>query len=204
MRQKLIIFVKAPRPGFVKTRLAQAIGPEKACVAYKKLVTVLLDRLGTIKEVELRFAPDDAASQIAPWLHPTWRAVPQGGGDLGERLRGAFDDAFAEGCERVTIIGSDCPTITANDIAESWNLLVQTDAVIGPAHDGGYWLIALKAPAPDLFTKIGWSTPRVLEQTLATLARTGGSCHLLRQLRDIDTEDDWNRFVAETSARPPD
>jgi len=133
VRQKLIIFVKAPRPGFVKTRLAEAVGPEKACVAYTKLVTTLLDRLGPIKEVELRFAPDDAASQIAPWLRPTWTAAPQGGGDLGERLRGAFDDAFAAGCERVTIIGSDCPAITANDIVDSWNLLAQYDAVLGPA-----------------------------------------------------------------------
>jgi len=117
VRQKLIIFVKAPCPGFVKTRLAEAVGPEKACVAYRKLVTTLLDRLGPIKEVELRFAPDDAASQMAPWLRPAWTAAPQRGGDLGERIRAAFDDAFAAGCERVTIIGSDCPAITANDIA---------------------------------------------------------------------------------------
>src|SRR5438477_9325323 len=200
VRQKLIIFVKAPCPGFVKTRLAEAVGPEKACVAYRKLVTTLLDRLGPIKEVELRFAPDDAASQMAPWLRPAWTAAPQRGGDLGERIRAAFDDAFAAGCERVTIIGSDCPAITANDIADSWNLLAQYDAVLGPAHDGGYWLIALKAPAPDLFTNIDWSTPRVLEQTLANLARTKRSFHFLRQLRDVDTADDWNRFVAETSA----
>ena len=197
MRQKLIIFVKAPRPGFVKTRLANTIGAENACVAYNKLVTTLVNRLSALKEVELRFAPDDAANEIAPWLRPTWVAAPQGRGDLGERLRRAFDHAFAAGWERVAIIGSDCPAVTERDILDSWNLLARNDAVLGPANDGGYWLIALKASAPDLFTKIHWSTAEVLKQTLAKLASTKRSCHLLRELRDIDTEDDWNRFVAE-------
>jgi len=199
VRQKLIIFVKAPRPGFVKTRLAKVIGADSASIAYNKLVTTLVNRLSALEDVELRFSTSDAAVEIAPWLCPAWTTAPQGGGDLGERLRRAFDHAFAAACQRVTIIGSDCPDITERAILDSWSLLAGHDAVLGPANDGGYWLIALKAPAPELFTKIDWSTPEVLKQTLANLTRTERSCHLLRELRDIDTAHDWNRFLAETS-----
>src|SRR5256885_12591445 len=106
VQQKLIIFVKAPRPGFVKTRLASEIGAEKACAAYVKLVTTLLNRLGALEHVELRFTPDDAVTEIARWMRSTWTAAPQGSGDLGARLSRAFDEAFAQGFNRVTIIGS--------------------------------------------------------------------------------------------------
>lgn len=197
MRQKLIIFVKAPRPGFVKTRLAQTLGAEAACAVYVQLVLSTLHRLQTLQNVELRFTPDDAAAEVAPWLRSPWTATPQGRGDLGVRLSRAFGDAFAAGYEYVSVVGSDCPAIAASDVLDSWNLLAHNDAVIGPASDGGYWLIALKAPAPDLFAKIDWSTPRVLEQTVAKVTRTNRSCYLLRQLTDIDTVDDWNRFMAE-------
>ena len=197
MRQKLIIFVKAPRPGFVKTRLAEAIGPAAASAAYEALLTTVLERVQALQNVELRFTPDDAVSEIASWLQPSWAAVPQGAGDLGARLSRAFDKAFAAGCMCVTAIGSDCPGITELDIRQSWDLLAQNDAVLGPANDGGYWLIALKAPAHDVFTNIDWSTSRVLEQTIAILARTGRSYHLLRPLRDVDIVEDWKRFTLE-------
>ena len=198
VRQKLIIFVKAPRPGFVKTRLAKAIGPDDACGAYNRLVTTLSGQLSGLNEVELRFTPDDAATEIAHWLSPTWSAAAQGEGDLGERLRRAFDQSFVAGWERVAIIGSDCPWIGERDIVDSWNLLTDHDTVLGPATDGGYWLIALKASAPDLFSNIDWSTSYVLEQTLGQIARSGRSCHLLRELGDIDTAEDWKRFLSES------
>ena len=202
VRQKLIIFVKAPRPGFVKTRLAKAIGPEEACRAYNQLVTTLLGQLSGLKEVELRFAPDDAGREIAHWLRPTWSAMPQGEGDLGERLRRAFDQSFAAGWERVAIIGSDCPAVTERDILDSWNLLTDHDTVLGPASDGGYWLIALKAPAANLFTNIDWSTSYVLEQTLAQVAQSNQACHLLRELPDVDTAEDWKRFLTASQRIP--
>src|SRR4051794_3089022 len=95
---KLIIFVKAPRPGQVKTRLAKAIGAVAACEAYKQLLRKVLDQVKQLPNVELRFAPDDAADEITEWLRPGWKALAQGNGGLGERLRRSFDDAFASGC----------------------------------------------------------------------------------------------------------
>src|SRR6185436_7482391 len=91
---QLIVLLKAARPGTVKTRLAQTLGAEAACAAYRQLVERLLERIGGIEGVQLRFAPDDAEEEIRPWLRPGWSAAGQGGGDLGERLARTFHDAF--------------------------------------------------------------------------------------------------------------
>src|SRR5688572_19334877 len=109
--ERAIVFVKAPRPGSVKTRLAHTVGPEAACAAYGRLVETLLQALSSLPEVELRFAPDDAEKEIQSWLRKGWRARPQGGDDLGQRMQTAFADAFAEGASRVVIVGSDCPEV---------------------------------------------------------------------------------------------
>src|SRR5262245_46667242 len=107
--QTLIVFLKAPRPGSVKTRLARVLGDEAACDAYRRLVPILLNRLAELPELVLCYSPDDALDEIRPWLRQRWHAAPQGDGDLGERLAGAFDRAFAAGARRVAVIGSDCP-----------------------------------------------------------------------------------------------
>jgi rSAM/selenodomain-associated transferase 1 len=194
--EKLIIFLKAPRPGLVKTRLAAVIGPQAACVAYRKLVELLLDQLRELPFVELKHSPDDATSEIAPWLAADWNCRPQGSGDLGERLRAAFDDAFAQGAERVAVIGSDCPYVTPEDIRAAWSALSRCDVVLGPAGDGGYWLIGLRRVQPELFHDIPWSTDQVLHATMTRIQSAGLSVHLLRTLEDVDTEADWRRFLA--------
>jgi len=135
--KKLIIFVKAPRPAAVKTRLAESIGTEAACAAYRRLVETLLKQLRNLRAVELCFSPDDAAAEIKGWLEEDWNSSPQGGGDLGQRLQSAFERAFATGVKRAVIIGSDCPAITAEDIYEAWRSLRTHDVVLGPATDGG-------------------------------------------------------------------
>ena len=198
VRDKLIIFVKAPRPGQVKTRLAEAIGPVAACEAYTQLLAKVLGQLGGLQPVDLRFTPDDGASEVAHWLRPAWNALPQGAGDLGHRLSRAFDDAFAIGCERVVAIGSDCPAVTEADIHLAWDALEGNDVVLGPACDGGYWLIGLKGPTAGVFENIAWSTSSVLEQTIMHLKRTGRSYHLLRELTDVDTEIEWNAFLEQS------
>ncbi len=194
--ERLIIFVKAPRAGGVKTRLARSIGSEAAAAAYCTLVATLLKNLATLSEVELRFAPDDAAGIIEPWRRPPWRVRPQGTGDLGERLDGAFIDAFADGAQRVVIIGSDCPVVTAPDITDAWTSLLQHDVVLGPATDGGYWLVGLRSPQPALFQNIHWSTDTVLGATQARARAAKLTVHLLRELSDVDTEKDWQEYLA--------
>jgi len=191
----LIVFVKAPRPGKVKTRLAQSVGAKAACLIYQILASRVLTQIESLPGVQLRFHPATARTEIRPWCRRGWTIAPQGGGDLGQRLKRAFRQAFSTRWERVAIIGSDCPEVTARDIEHAWNALEGNDVVLGPAHDGGYWLVALRHSIPKLFAKIPWSTDRVLAATLATAKSAGLRVHLLRELADVDTEDDWKAYL---------
>src|SRR5260221_6213578 len=118
--QLLIVFVKAPRVGEVKTRLAKTIGTKAARDAYCRLVDSLFDNLSSLNELQLRVTPDDALDEVRRWRRDRWRVRPQGEGDLGQRLETAFADAFGCGARRVVIIGSDCPSILARGIERSW------------------------------------------------------------------------------------
>jgi rSAM/selenodomain-associated transferase 1 len=187
---RIIIFVKAPRPGFVKTRLAAAIGNEAACGAYRQLAETVLAHLAPLPRLELRFTPDDAEDEITHWLSDGWTAHPQGEGDLGERMHRAFTEAKGP----AIIIGSDCPQVELSDLRTAAKTLQARDAVIGPATDGGYWLIALNAPCPALFENIKWSTSDVLPKTLEKANEAGLSVQLLRELTDVDTGEDWQRW----------
>jgi rSAM/selenodomain-associated transferase 1 len=191
MQSALIVFLKAPRPGQVKTRLAKTIGAEAACAAYRQLVETALGRISPLSGVHLRYAPDDAFTEIQPWLRPGWEAAAQGPGDLGQRLHTAFVETFNQGVERVVIIGSDCPGVTAGDIEVAWAALGENEVVIGPATDGGYWLIGLREPQPALFEDMAWSTKTVFQETFNRCKTAGLSVKLLRELVDVDTEADW-------------
>jgi rSAM/selenodomain-associated transferase 1 len=195
----LIVFVRAPRAGAVKTRLAAKIGASAACDAYQKLVRAVLNRIDSIRDVQLRYSPDDAESEVRPWLKAQWTLSPQGSGELGERLTRAFAESFAEGARRVVIIGSDCPWLSDGDIEEAWNDLKTHDLVLGPARDGGYWLVGLREPKPEVFNGISWSTEAVLEQTLEHARAEGLRFRLLRELRDVDTLGDWYTFLRDNS-----
>ena len=200
--EALLIFVKAPRPGLVKTRLAVDLGAEAACAAYVRMVNVLCSRLSQLPSVELHYSPADAEVEIGLWLRPGWKAHPQVEGDLGRRLRLAFAQCFKRGAQRAAVIGSDCPEITAADILEAWQALASKDVVLGPATDGGYWLIGLNRDHPGLFENIDWSTPQVLAQTLLRAEQNGLTVHQLRALPDVDSLSDWQAFLAQE--RPGD
>ena len=190
-----VIFVRAPRRGTVKTRLARTLGDDGALDAYRTLLSATCEALRELKPIELRFTPDDAAPELNEWLHPDWTTAPQGSGNLGERLASATQDHFHKGASSVVIIGSDCPDITAADIQNAHQALATTDVVLGPASDGGYWLIGLRRPTVGVFDNIAWSTETVLQQTLERAASLGLSVATLRQLDDIDTHKDWLRWV---------
>jgi hypothetical protein len=206
----LIVFVKRPRPGEVKTRLAADIGPELASEVYRTLAEIEIEatRPGPGDYERLFFfAPADAQAEMeAWWPGETW--LPQQGADLGARMANAFAEAFRRGARRVAIIGTDVPWVSRETVVGALDALDSCDTVVGPAHDGGYYLLALKAPRSELFTEIAWSTAGVLPSTLARAAVLGLSVHRLEPLPDIDTIEDvrveWDRLGPILLARSRD
>ena len=195
MKGRLLIFARAPRLGAVKTRLASEIGKEQALAAYVQLLQTLCDNLQSLSNTTLLVTPDDGASELRLLIPPEWEIAAQGSGDLGARLERAFTNAF-EGSDRVLVIGSDCPYVRREDVEAGFEALGKHDLVLGPADDGGYWLVGLNQPRPRLFEGINWSTSTVLAETLKRAAQLGLKTNLLRQLCDVDTAADWHAFRA--------
>jgi uncharacterized protein len=198
----LVVFVKHPRPGEVKTRLAAAIGAEAAALLYRALAEEVLEATTPAAgdyERLVFFDPPESLPGMRDWL-PGVRLAAQSGDDLGARMADAFARAFARGARRVAIVGTDAPGVTRPTVREALAALDTADVVIGPAADGGYYLIALRAPRPELFSGIEWSTPSVRAQTLARAAAAGLSVRELGPLRDVDTLEDlraeWPRIAA--------
>ncbi len=138
----------------------------------------------------IAYAPADAGEDIRTWLGPGMQLMPQSGENLGERMRNAFSEGFDRGYTKIIIIGSDCPAVTQELINEALHKLDRHDAVIGPAADGGYYLIGLRRSAPELFTGIDWSTEQVLKQTIERCTTLHLHYVLLPELRDIDRMED--------------
>ena len=192
---RLILFAKAPELGKVKTRLAQQIGGQKALDAYIQLLRHLARQLRRRTDVEVRITPDHALDSLKALIPETWKVRPQGEGDLGARLTHAFQEAFAEGCTKVAAIGADCPYITNRDIDAAWEALNQKDICVGPATDGGYWLLGMRAMQLALFQDIPWSTPEVLAQTLLKCRQNSLTISLLPILSDVDERTEWEAFL---------
>jgi rSAM/selenodomain-associated transferase 1 len=186
----LVVFVKHPRPRAVKTRLAAAIGPEAAAELYRALAEHVLEATTPSGEYErlVFFDPPGALEEMRAWL-PGVRLLAQSDGDLGARMSDAFARAFARGARRVAIVGTDAPGVSRETVTEALAALDTADLVIGPAEDGGYYLVALRTPRPELFAGMAWSTPSVREETLARAAVAGLSVRELPRLHDIDTLD---------------
>jgi rSAM/selenodomain-associated transferase 1 len=199
LSERLIIFLKAPRPGTVKTRLG--LGEIAECEAYRRLVLAVLGEVAVFDAVQVRFAPDDAEPEIRHWVRAGWAVAPQGEGDLGARMQAAFAESFAVGAARVVIIGSDCPYLTAADVREAWEALKTSDLVVGPAEDGGYWLIGLRENQPGLFTNMAWSSSDVFSETMSRAKALRLKTFLLRTLRDVDTREDWEKFISSEAQR---
>lgn len=193
---KLIIFARAPRVGQVKTRLALQVGAAKACEIYRELLSTVIQNLRKLRVVQVQFSPADGAGELREFLPQGWGLTPQSPGDLGARLASAFESAFQNGAAKIVVIGSDCPSLKEKDVRDAWRELDQHDLVLGPAADGGYWLIALKKPCPELLAGIPWSTDQVLAKTLAQAKQLGMRIQLLRILSDIDTLKDWQEYQA--------
>ncbi|KAF0182819.1 MAG: hypothetical protein FD164_1015 [Nitrospirae bacterium] len=193
-RNMLGVFLKYPAPGQVKTRLAASIGSEKAAEFYRELTELVLER--TISPEQYRrilfISPEERILDFVRWL-PDETFLPQRGDTLGERMAAAVKMLLARG-PRAVLIGTDIPDLHAPLVAEAFAALEDHDLVIGPARDGGYYLIGMKHDYQLLFEGIAWSTPTVLTETVRKAGMLGLSCRLLPELSDIDTVEDYTQW----------
>lgn len=196
--RRLLIFVKYPTPGRVKTRLAASIGTEAACELYRACAELTVAHMRRFHdETVLCVDPPNALQRVGEWLGPSWRLHPQRGRTLGARLAEAIDHAFSNGANHAVVIGTDSPWLTAEDVSTAFEALQHHDVVLGPTRDGGYYLIGLTRPLPALFEGIAWSTPSVYAQTLARATRLGLHTHLLPEGYDVDQLEDVQRWLHE-------
>ena len=188
----LLIFIKNPEPGKVKTRLAATVGPEKAYQIYLKLLSLTID---TAMEVDADrqvwyssyIDSEDSISET------DFKKRKQVGKNLGARMLHAFNSGFKEGYDNIVIIGSDCPDVNPVLLEQAFNELSEYDLVIGPSADGGYYLLGMNKLQPELFRDIDWSTERVLKQTLEKAKSISLSVASLPELNDIDTIEDLEK-----------
>lgn len=187
------VFAKAPVPGRVKTRLAADVGPSAAAELYWQMGRrVVAATVGSGHRTTVWFTPPTEEAFVRQWLDGVGRLDlrAQVGPSLGARLAHAFGCHFAEGARRVVIIGTDCPGVDRRVVNAGFTALATHDFVLGPALDGGYYLVGLRAPHPSLFQGIAWSSAAVAAQTRTRARALGLSCKLLRPLRDVDTARD--------------
>ncbi len=191
MAEHLLIFARHPVLGQVKTRLARTIGPEAALRVYRELLgrtRAAADGVAAAKTVWLAGVPPPAAEAFAGWAGYAQR--PQPAGDLGQRMHQAFAAAFAAGATAAVVIGTDCPALTAGHLTAAFQRLATHEVVVGPALDGGYYLLGTRGLVADFFVAKAWSTATVLAATLADADRLGLRVAHLPALADVDTADD--------------
>jgi rSAM/selenodomain-associated transferase 1 len=189
----IILFVKAPEKGMVKSRLASALGEETALHIYKSFVLDIIDMLKKrAQPLKICFHPADSKETVVNWLGEGFSYMPQRGEDLGERMENAFVDSFSEGIAKVVLIGSDIPDLPSTVIDEAFSSLDFTDAVIGPASDGGYYLIGFRKSTflADVFHGVPWSAGAVFRETMKIFGRSGLRVHVLPEWYDVDTLND--------------
>lgn len=198
-RPLLIVFAKAPLPGAVKTRLGRDIGTVAAWRFYRRTVANLVRRAGRDPrwDTVIAVTPDRYARKILP-VFKGLDHIPQGHGDLGRRMARALRWADTR---PVVLVGGDIPDLGSTQISQSFQALGHADAVFGPAHDGGFWLVGLRNPkrhTSRLFRRVRWSGPHALADTLANLPRGHRTAHLA-PLSDVDTFDDYKKYMDRVS-----
>ncbi|GAB3634757.1 TIGR04282 family arsenosugar biosynthesis glycosyltransferase [Hymenobacter arcticus] len=189
-----MIFAREPVLGRVKTRLAAGIGEAAALAVYRELLALTAAAVRAAQvpaTVWLAEAPAEGyPTQARPeWPGLPWRVQPAAG-SLGARMAQAFGEAFAAGAGRVVVIGTDCPGLSAELLRQAFGQLLSHDLVVGPADDGGYYLLGINELQPQLFANKDWSTATVLPDTLADAARLGLRVAQLPTLHDVDSAQD--------------
>ncbi len=206
LTDRLIVFTRRPEPGRSKTRLIPVLGAQGAADLQRQMALHTISHAREVARrapaaLEVRFA-GGTADGMMEWLGTGMDYHPQGEGDLGARMESAFRDAFSRGAVRVVLVGTDCPGLDAPVMRAAFAALRRKDLVLGPATDGGYWLIGLRRPAPALFADMPWSTDSVFERTLDRARSFGLSVRTLEPLPDVDRPEDLP-FWEEAKKRSP-
>jgi len=198
-QKRILLFLKYPERGTVKSRLAVSLSDATAAELYKCFV---LDTLAVVKQtgipVTICFYPPGARAGCLRWLGTGFTYREQRGHDLGRRMKNSFREAYEEGYHQVMILGTDSPDLPGAIITEAFTALTTGDCVIGPAADGGYYLIGFKKDCflDTAFDTISWSTGAVFEQTMGILNNAGLNVHVLPVWNDVDTADDLAALIA--------
>lgn len=181
------IFAKYWQPGKVKTRLAASVGDAEASGLYRRFLDTTLRRFGNAAQRRvLAYTPPERRSEFAALADDAWHLEPQAAGDLGRRMQRYFAEAFRSGAERVVLIGSDSPTLPLEYVTDAFDLLKTFPVVLGPADDGGYYLVGAAGAVPPIFAGVAWSTPLVWSQTQSRLQAAGIRCGVLPAWYDVD------------------
>lgn len=196
----LIIFLKYPEPGKVKTRLAKDVGAVKAADIYSNMTSTIIQNVLDPQNYNtaIFYDPPEKETEVKNWLgEKELLYFPQEGRSLGDKISNAFREIFSEGSEKTVIIGSDCIDVNAETINNTIELLNYSDIVVGPAEDGGYYLLGASQFNPQIFEDIDWSTDRVLGQTIEKIKENNLKYRLLKTLKDIDTVYDLKDKIKE-------
>ena len=193
MSDALIIFVKNPQAGKVKTRLAADIGDQAALKVYSNLISFTRDTSQKLSNHSLYVFYSKHIELNDEWSNARFDKMVQEGNDLGQRMDNAFKTLF-EKHSKLVLIGSDCPELQVDILHDAFNSLNDNDICIGPSHDGGYYLIGMKKPCPELFKDIQWSTSSVYQNSIDILNKSGYSYKELIRLHDLDNIKDLERF----------
>ncbi len=187
------VFLKYPSPGNVKTRMAKDLGQERAAQIYSAMAKMVLSTAGGVgHSLCVFYDPPQMEKETREWLGRDFkgRLLPQRGQSLGEKIPHAIEDCICFGSGKVVVIGTDCVEITPEILKDSFKRLDETDTVIGPCEDGGYYLIGLKRNHKEIFRGVDWSTNKVTAQTLEKILKLPLKVSILDTLRDIDFAED--------------
>ncbi len=190
----------------MKTRIARQLGDARALAVHRELAerTVATARRVGDANLTIAFTPADATDEMRAWLGDDLAYEAQRGGDLGARMANAIERRLRGGATHVLVIGTDAPELSRTILADAFSALDRTDVVIGPASDGGYYLIGMRALHRELFVGVPWSTPETLARTLAAARTAGHRVHVLDILSDVDTADDWRAWMRRIGRPVPD
>ena len=189
----LLIFIKNPIKGEVKTRLAATVGDDEALRIYLELLKHTRNIAAQV-DAQRNVFYAHFINEEDEWNRSDFDKHVQINGDLGEKMAAGFEAVFEKKARKAVIIGSDCASLTTDIINTAFAKLDTHDFVIGPADDGGYYLIGMKEFSPEIFQNIEWSTEKVFSQTLDIITNNNKTCGLLPTLSDIDYEEDWIKY----------